>query len=411
MKTKLLLSLLAVSSLFATFLGAQDNPIIRVERWEYDDETMKMVPWHKSENFYSADGKIASSAGYHWNRDLNAFQKTSEGQFFYSSLSGKLERYFSTSYDENGEPTWFDETLYSYFPNGCTDQIIRIDMFPDGDTLEMRLDYYSEPGCHIDSIITVFKDISGEWLFEKKAEYFYEPLKRTVRSYWYSPDSGWVLTGESVVEEDIHGNVIRRWGSGSDFASEEERLFEYDHNNNVVAERYYVKLHENDSLRLVRETAFRNFYNDLDQLTSVESETTYYTSMGQVEFVFHYTKEFFYYCDHLLKEERGVYANQEIDESVRYYYLRGTDCEEQQDYEATVSPNPVTNLLTIESQALLTRGSFIRIVDSKGSTVYSADIPERINSHTTDLSALPSGMYFLIIDWNSGRLSKKLLKL
>jgi Secretion system C-terminal sorting domain len=410
---KHLLLFLAISGLITSFLGAQENPVIKEEQWKFDNEAMKMIPFRKKECSYQTNGNLDSCLSFNWDKELNAFRKSSKSHYFYSTANNKLERELFTRYDYNGneEPTWFKETLYSYYTNGCIEQIIKSRTNQNGDTVEREIAYYDEIDCHIDSLISYYKNVLGEWQFDTKYIYLYEPLKRTIKSYGFS-NSEWVYIGEGVMEEDINGNVIRGWSSVSDFAAEEERLYEYDNYNNVVAEEYYIKQNESDSLRLAIKTEYQNTYNENNQLKSIEIRTVDYDLWtGEVEFEFTYNKQYSYYCDELLKEGRSILSNQEISESIRYYYQKGTECEEQENYEVTVSPNPVTNLLTIESQALLNIETSILIVDSKGSLVYFKDIPERISTHIINFSALPSGMYYIIIDWNSGKLSEKVVKL
>lgn len=68
-------------------------------------------------------------------------------------------------------------------------------------------------------------------------------------------------------------------------------------------------------------------------------------------------------------------------------------------------PNPVTDILTIDTYATL---QHISVYSINGAKVFTA---EKVNNNTIDLSTLTSGMYILKIETNKGSVFKKLIKI
>ncbi|MDB9755202.1 T9SS type A sorting domain-containing protein [Winogradskyella sp.] len=75
------------------------------------------------------------------------------------------------------------------------------------------------------------------------------------------------------------------------------------------------------------------------------------------------------------------------------------------EHSVAMYPNPVTDILTIDSNAML---QHICVYSINGAKVFTT---EKVNNNTIDLSALTSGMYILKIETNKGSVFKKLIKI
>ena len=75
------------------------------------------------------------------------------------------------------------------------------------------------------------------------------------------------------------------------------------------------------------------------------------------------------------------------------------------EHSVAMYPNPVTDILTIDSNATL---QHIGVYSINGAKVFTT---EKVINNTIDLSTLTSGMYILKIETNKGSVFKKLIKI
>lgn len=91
--------------------------------------------------------------------------------------------------------------------------------------------------------------------------------------------------------------------------------------------------------------------------------------------------------------------------NIRYWGFENkvfTDIEQNEDNHPNIYPNPIENILYLESREIIGQ---INIYDITGNLIFKSFISEKY--YSLDLSILPKGMYFLITKSYSNKIIKK----
>lgn len=389
---------------------AQENKVILLEEFEYNWEANAVIPYLRMSFMYDENDSLTLGECFFWNKETKQYWKGSSASYIYAN-SGNLVREIRKNFDNQGNNKKTYSIDYSYFSNDCLKLVQKKTADASGDTLEMECKYYDSLHCRIDSSVLFRKYFSEELQMNEKWVYQYEGFL-TTRYFFYNEDGVWTYYGRSESEEDSMGNLIRSWTNISDFAEEEQWLFEYDQQGNRVLEKYYIKFPQFNELRLCKETKTEFIYNDSNQLAKKNIHFTEYSeSTGGIEFESQWEQSFGYYCDGLLRSWKSLEGDEVISET-KYYYQKGVDCNEWEGNEPglEIFPNPTDNLVYINSEVLLSADCWVRLFDSKGALINNEHLGIRIDRHEIDLGDLPSGVYLVKISWPGNEVSKKIIK-
>lgn len=387
----------------------ENDLVILVEEWRYDEEEDRVVLGGKTSYDYEENNLVILSESWAWSEETEAFWKNGTTDYEYSG-AGDLVKETDITFDENGD---IEKTLlfeYSYYANGCIKQYQRSGIYAPWNTIEKETRFYDSIYCRIDSSITYSGTLPIDPEFYEKYVYEYDGLKEVIRFFRYQ-DGNWVYVGRVERERNSSGKIINSWTNLSDFALEEQRILEYDQNGNRVREKYFVKLRKEHELRLISDLKILYIYDDTAQLIKVTHDNTWYDYWtGEVESETTGEEQFSYYCDGLLRSEKG-FGEYAPETETKYFYQTGVDCAESGDEPAVVAfPNPANDKIFIFSEALLYEDNWVSLYDAMGRMIYNERLGERTDRHEIDLNNLPAGIYFLKITWPENEVSRKIIK-
>ena len=128
------------------------------------------------------------------------------------------------------------------------------------------------------------------------------------------------------------------------------------------------------------------------------------TSSGKLQYQFK---------DKIVLPEQNMYRLKII-ENDRFYYsvVRVSKCNVAKKRDVIISPNPLNNILTIGYPGFAEGKTTVAITDGLGKVLYSKNIPQAINTerYQINLATVPAGIYYLTIQSNGERITKKIIK-
>ncbi len=371
-------------------LRAQENQITLIEFTEIDGNDE--IPVSRESYEYDQNDQLTLWQKFTWSEEQHRYIKERQVRYIYEMENGLLLEKRFEHLNAEGVAYYSGSRSYSYYENGCTKTETIMATTDEEPSRAQEINFYNEQTCELDSILLYNRDNQANWKLVEKTEFEYND-SGLIRRYYYYYQNNWLYKGQTVVEFNEAGKPTSIWTDWSDFVEEEARSYEYDEHQNVILEKYLLKIYPESNLvlRMLRQNHF-SYNTDGKALTKRSVRTDYDIYSGAVDFVSISAVDYDYYCDGLRKSELGSDGSKKT-----YYYEKGSNCAEDGASRIILHPNPTSSQLTISSEGLLQADSHIRIFDASGALMYSEVVKERIDQRELAVGHLPAGVYFVQI--------------
>jgi len=400
------------SILFFTFytVSAQNNKLISVEILKRDTGRQFFQLVDKEHFEYDEYNNEISRVRDYWDIDKLKFKNSWRIEKMYSNDGERLLKEDRIVRSRSNRDDNLTQITYEYHQDNCLKKLERI--WTQGEIkISKFIHHYNAVDCKIDSII-LYNHRKKEW--EKSERLDYKHKERQTVIYYSAMRGGkWEEFGKSRKSFDENENLIKSWTNVSDYASEEQRVYEYDQYNNKTKSEYWLKQGQSEELRLVNEDILENFYNEEEQLVRIEKKSTTYDSYtGEILFdPSSYTEHFTYFCDGLMKTRRSNSSNSTTTWETRYFYQTGGECLDKLDSpNVTIFPNPANSQIQVQSEALFSSDCIVSLFSAIGQLIYEQAIEQRVNQHQIFIENLDAGIYFLSIRYGDKVVTEKVVK-
>lgn len=469
MKTKKLLILIGLLTIYTFTLSAQictlpvqndDNPIILQEEIIYEDGNA--IVQQRDAYTYNEDKQLITHTLYERKSVYDEQENETDSLVLewikeYTYLPNSDKILTKTEYEYFEQQKIVDKTWdYTYHDNGCL-KMIEQKHFDKDDNVGNKYVYYYNSSCsensiyteslliaHIERDSTLYYEDWGEGLqiFQKYA-YEYDALKETTLIY-YMPDGTYQLSDTFIRERDDVGNIVYTISTETYSDHLHESFYTYNENNNLIQldhyakenfdstkelynrdiydfneqgdliySKYYHRNHDLDTITPFSEVEYTYTYDEIgNALERQEIYQNYDYSTGSPNGSSEYTTVYNTYCDGLNKGKKRYSDADELDRVTNYYYLKGTDCENENlpPLALTAYPNPATNYITFNSDVLLQENSTISLYDVTGKLLWQESIVQRLDRYTLSTQSLPKGMYLVRVISGEDVFSQKFFK-
>ena len=460
MRMKMLLFVIGLFIGCTCMLSAQndENPIILEEYIVYEDgnaivqqrdfyaynENNLLIEHtlYERKYFYDEQENEIDSLALMWTREHT-----------YLPNSDKILKKIEYRYSEQQKTistTWD----YTYYDNDCLKTVDLKYIDDDGTVDKMYTSYYNsscaENNSYIDNPYSfqiardsvIFYEDWGDGLqiFEKFV-YEQEEFQKTWLKYHFYEDA-YHLYSTIIEELDDDGNLLYYLSTETNSDHLHELFYTYDENNNLIQLDHYAKEnldstkeyygysiydfneyndliyhkdyhrnHDLDTIIPYSETEYVYLYDEVGKIIENRRKVRYYENTGLPRDWKLYTRVYDTYCDGFHKRTNS-YFNDELLSTRNFYYLKGTDCENENlpPLSLTAFPNPATEYVTFHSDVLLQAHSTVSLYDVTGKLIWQDKLSQRIDRYTLSTLSLAKGMYLVRIVSGEDVFSQKFLR-
>ena len=346
----------------------------------------------KEEYTYDVNENVSGEIDYYWNGAL--WINSDKYVFTYDSNNPTQEIYY-----EWDNPQWVQSGKwdYTYDSSNKLTTILYYDLESNPTDPYGKWDYTYDGNGNL-TLETVFYKDSGIWIEYLKYVYSYDNNGRASITAYEWLNSAWVLDWKDEYTYDGTGNLVTEIDSyrdGAQWVEYDKFEYAYDTNGNTIQDIGY---HWNTSSSGWVEYEKYEYHHDLAYGTSdVIIPSWLY---GNYDYVFYNLVTGFSFYNFI--DPDWVEAQKTILFYSDYNNALGVD-DELLANSVKIYPNPVTNLLTIDSEIPLTRVEIYSVLGRKVKEVDS-------DFESIPTNNLSNGVYVVRMFSENGLTTKKLIK-
>jgi len=360
---------------------SQEHHLKRYEYYYYSESSDQIEPYSMNEYFYENDSRYSFRYRYFGSNtpELDRIVETKN-----SKTNNDIEYFLSYTIDYHQ----YIERKYTYQVDGCLQKNETIESWELGDTIKHTTTYHGGE-CRPDSIVTIY---NLESYPNEKIIFSYETLLETKTNYIDDSENeeGWTYVWSETKETSADGKRITCWNDkGASYGIPEQlTITEYDDRGDIIYTEAHLRRDEDDELKLLRQYYYSRIYND-DDLILEEKElevgihacggmindstlTTYeYDQNGIILNKKVFSNEILssedIYNSYGLISIQKSYSYNRVSSEYRYFYEEVAISEaKKENIQIDVFPNPTSDQIQINSQALIYDNTYLNLFDASG---------------------------------------------
>lgn len=361
----------------------------------WDEISGQWVNGWKPEYIYDTNGNLTQQNGYGWYESQWVHYSKTE---YTSDTNGNLTQ--EIEYSWNGSEFVNDlKTEYTYDTNGILTQEIYYYWNVSEWSSHSKTEYIT---YDTNGNLTQYIDYSwdgSQWVNYSKTEYTYNTNGNLTQYNGYYWDiSQWVINSKTEYTYDTNGNLTQEidyYWDGVQWYIDWKTDYTYDTNGNLTQ---YINVR----------------WNGVEWSNDWKTEFTYNNSYSFLDLIlpfFYSNTEVKIFFNHMLTNGKGyvwdvILNDWKINNNFDFYYSEKDilSISEITEEQLKIYPNPVSNILTIQSEIIPIDRVVIYSILGKKIKEIGIDFN---NIHTEDLS---KGLYLISIYTEKGTTVKKLIK-
>lgn len=406
MKTEKCLYLLF--SLPSIWLCAQPQVSSITSKAQAPDGSWSVV-WFKT---YEYDGQNQPTAVYQYDGDPEDTGTFLNGTRWKYDDAGRVVSEIGLQSDSSGQlyETW--EQLTEFDANGCIRSHESRSLSPTSSAVNFSRQIYSYTAdCQRDTAWTYRCNpinAGSPCTLMEMWTYQYSDGGKTVQSSYHEWNqnlgSFYTIENINIKTYDDEGRLLEDYNTITDIGPE-KWIYTWHPDGKMKSDAYWRLDHQDNwQLNSRSEYSYEYEWNDLQQVVKQTSYYRYYDfDTGDFqEFADSFSID--YYCDGLM---RSVWSEGTVS---FYEYTEGADCHVVEEEGAVrIFPNPVNNRLNINSVDFRTGQVNLRLFDVIGQQLEHQQILYRTENAELDVSHLPTGTYFLLVETGGKTATRKVI--
>jgi hypothetical protein len=372
----------------------------------WDRISKQWVGSSKYEYTYNENYQQTAFTSYTWNKTTNDWVGQRRQVTVYSTL-GSTEEYIDQTWDVlRGQWTNSSKTVYNYDDSVYYFSVTRYSWNSDANlwepTTRNENGNFQEDFCSISRECTWNPDRAAWELSSMDSTLYSQDGHTSARFSFEFIDGGLHMDGtKTVVEYNEEGKNIRqltyRWNeTDTTWAYESDQRYEYDAFGNQTSTMSYTwGTATNDWIGVRKRATTYDATHTIDALKAFRYDVNYSSGRQLPTSV----KEYYWFEEYSMWYPFPYRATQ-------YYYSAYSPLDAAfSDKKLEVYLNPVTDLMTVNDEALLEGGDtvlpLVSVHDIRGSLLLSTTL------RVIDFSRYPDGMYFVSVNGRSCRVIKR----
>ena len=359
---------------------------------DWDDNNSQWYNYLKDEFTYDAKNNIEQEIEYEWDLAKSVWEKEYKYDFTYDSYGNLMEEICYEWYPSNAnwDLIWKDE--YVYDTNG---NIIQYLEFGSSNEFKEHDFTYDTNGYMTQELVYEWNQDPSE-----KIEFTYDSSGNIIQHLYYEWETNqWVVLVKGEYTYDANGNwiqgILSGWDEDSDqWVQDWKDEYNYDSNGNMI--QYFGNWwggQWNNYWKV--EYNFDNSYSVSDLILP----NYYYSDYSMSVLLTHMlTGALGYNWDPAMED----WVEDSIS-SLYYSQQNSLSVSEMDDTKINIYPNPVSNVLTVDSRSPLTKIEIFSILGQKEKEIISG-------FNAIQLNSLLSGFYIIKIYSEKGTTVRKLIK-